>query len=310
MKECLREEVLQSYLDGELQGRQLEQVTFHLSSCSSCANLSRQLEQENNILATALAPEFDSVVPSERLRQRIDSAIAADRIAAVSRSANARGWLSSLSDLFAFRPQRALGYASLILIVGFGLIMAMMRWQMTTAPTSDRLVAVDTHRNENPKATTASPDKEAAPDVKPIEQAKPDEAKPDEVKPDEVKPDEVKPANVERPANRRRVPVQMPRLSDTLANHVKLLPGERSYLQTIAQLDSSINADKSRMKPEVQAEYQRNLAVVDRTLAVARTAAKSNPNDPDAAEFMFSAYQSKVDLLNTVAEARVFEKQH
>ena len=300
MKECLREEVLQSYLDGELQGGQLEQVTFHLSSCSSCANLSRQLEQENNILATALAPEFDSVVPSERLRQRIDSAIAADRIAAASRSVNARGWLSSLSDLFAFRPQRALGYASLILIVGFGVIMAMMRWHMTTAPTSDRVVAVDTHRNENPKATTAPTDKEAAPDVKPVEQ----------VKPDEVKPDEVKPANVERPANRRRVPVQMPRLSDTLANHVKLLPGERSYLQTIAQLDSSINADKSRMKPEVQAEYQRNLAVVDRTLAVARTAAKSNPNDPDAAEFMFSAYQSKVDLLNTVAEARVFEKQH
>jgi len=96
--------------------------------------------------------------------------------------------------------------------------------------------------------------------------------------------------------------------NESAANHVKLLPGERSYLQTIAQLDSTIKSDKSRMKPEVQAEYQRNLAFVDRTLAVARTAAKSNPNDPDATEFMFSAYQSKVDLLNTVAEARVYDK--
>ena len=84
--------------------------------------------------------------------------------------------------------------------------------------------------------------------------------------------------------------------------------GASLYLQTIAQLDSTIKSDKSRMKPEVQAEYQRNLAFVDRTLAVARTAAKTNPNDPDATEFMFSAYQSKVDLLNTVAEARVIDK--
>jgi len=96
--------------------------------------------------------------------------------------------------------------------------------------------------------------------------------------------------------------------SESVANHVKLLPGERSYLQTIAQLDSTIKAEKASMKPGVQAEYQRNLAFVDRTLAVARTAAKSNPNDPDATEFMFSAYQSKVDLLNTVAQARVPDK--
>jgi hypothetical protein len=88
------------------------------------------------------------------------------------------------------------------------------------------------------------------------------------------------------------------------------LPGERSYLQTIAELDSTIKLDKGAMKPALQAEYERNLAFVDRALAAARTAAKSNPNDPDAAEFMFSAYQSKVDLLNTVADARVYDKQH
>ena len=40
-----------------------------------------------------------------------------------------------------------------------------------------------------------------------------------------------------------------------------------------------------------------------------RNAAKKNPSDPDAAEFMFSAYQNKVNLLNTVAEARTFNRQ-
>jgi hypothetical protein len=86
---------------------------------------------------------------------------------------------------------------------------------------------------------------------------------------------------------------------------VKLLPGERSYLQTIAKLDSTIKSNQTGMRPSLQVEYQRNLAVVDRAIAATRSAAKSNPNDPDAADFMFAAYQSKVDFLNTIADARL-----
>ena len=291
MKECLQEEVLQSYLDGELHGRQMEQVTSHLSACFTCSDLARQLEQENSILASALAPEFAAAVPSERLRQRIDAAIGSARIEAAggnASSTNVRNWLSLLSDLFAFRPQRALGYASLILIVGFGLIMGMMRWQ--TVPTSpiDSLVATASPA-PTPAPTAAPPVKSVPPSS---EQNNPKSSTPSE----------------RRQRGSAIAGRTTSRQNDIVANHVKLLPGERSYLQTIAQLDSTIKAEKSRMKPGVQAEYQRNLAFVDRTLAVARTAAKSNPNDPDATEFMFSAYQSKVDLLNTVAEARVIDK--
>jgi len=47
--------------------------------------------------------------------------------------------------------------------------------------------------------------------------------------------------------------------------------------------------------------------MVDRAIAATRNAAKSNPNDPDAAEFMFAAYQTKVDFLNQVADSRLFE---
>jgi hypothetical protein len=86
---------------------------------------------------------------------------------------------------------------------------------------------------------------------------------------------------------------------------VKLIPGERSYLQAIARLDSTIKSNKKSMRPGLQVEYERNLAVVDRAIAATRSAAKSSPNDPDAADFMFAAYQSKVDLLNTIADARV-----
>ena len=64
------------------------------------------------------------------------------------------------------------------------------------------------------------------------------------------------------------------------------------------------------MRPGLQAEYERNLALVDRAIAATRSAAKSNPNDPDAAEFMFAAYQSKLDLFNQVADARLSNRPH
>jgi len=295
MKECLQEEVLQSYLDGELHGRQMEQVSSHLSSCFTCSDLARQLEQENSILASALAPEFEAAVPSGRLRQRIDAAIGSVRIEAAAANAstrNVRNWLSSLSDLFAFSPQRALGYASLMLIVGFAVVMAMMRWQTVPTSTTDSLVAT--------ASPAPTPEPTAAPPVAPPVKTVPPSSEQNGTR--STGPNERRQrgsAIASRTTSGR---------NDTAANHVKLLPGERSYLQTIAQLDSTIKSEKSRMKPGVQAEYQRNLAFVDRTLAVARTAAKSNPNDPDATEFMFSAYQSKVDLLNTVAQARVTDK--
>lgn len=290
MKECLQEEVLQSYLDGELHQRRREQVSSHLASCLTCSDLARQLEQENSVLAAALGPEFETAVPSERLRERIDAAIGSARIEAASSfasGASVRNWLSSLSDLFTYRPQRALGYASLLLLVGFGLIMGMMRWQTVPLQSTD-LVATASPA-PSPEPTTAPPVNSAPP------AAEPNGRRSTAPKDRRQRGSAVAVSTASRP-------------NETVANHVKLLPGERSYLQTIAQLDSTIKSEKVRMKPDVQAEYQRNLAFVDRTLAVARTAAKSNPNDPDATEFMFSAYQSKVDLLNTVAEARVIDK--
>jgi hypothetical protein len=64
------------------------------------------------------------------------------------------------------------------------------------------------------------------------------------------------------------------------------------------------------MRPALQSEYQRNLAMLDRAIAATRNAAKSNPNDPDAAEFMYAAYQTKVDFLNQVADSRLSNRQH
>ncbi len=298
MRECLDEGILQSYFDGELSSEYMEGVTSHLVSCMSCAAAARELEGEFLLLSSALAPEFDGTVPTERLRHRIDVAVAGlqlDNQNAVRRpvAMPGRGWLQSLSALFAFPPQRTFGYAALAVMLAFGTILGVIHLRQSESPTvnnEDQVAAVPQPTvTETPNPESNANPGSSAVSVTPTPAASTPAAPGDRV--------------------RRTRPRQPATESNQAVAEVKLLPGERSYLKTIAALDSTIKSKSNRpMRPSLRAEYERNLAVVDRALAATRNAAKKNPNDPDAAEFMFNAYQSKVDLLNTVADARLYNR--
>ena len=180
-----------------------------------------------------------------------------------------------------------MGYASLAVVLAFAAIAGLVMMKETTQ-TNDT-----TAKTGFPAPVPASPEVRKA--ETPIAQnSTPVENAGENVETPSVN----KPVRNYRPSNKTLVsytPEPTP---------VKLIPGERAYLQTIARLDSTIKSNAKEMKPSLRAEYERNLAVVDRAIAATRSAAKSNPNDPDAADFMFAAYQSKVDLLNTIADAR------
>ena len=294
MRECLDEGILQSYFDGELSNEHMESVTSHLVSCMKCAAAARELEGEVILLSSALAPEFDAIVPTERLRHRIDVAVAglplgnqnAVREPVVMAG---RGWLQSLSALFAFTPQRTFGYAAVAVVLAFAAIIGAIQLRQSPAPTiNEANVAVAPP--QGPVTKTSTMESDAVSEVMPAPVAN-------------------APVVARNPVQRTRSVRPRTTVSNQAVAQVKLLPGERSYLKTIAALDSTIKANNNRpMRPALQAEYERNLAVVDRALAATRNAAKKNPNDPDAAEFMFNAYQSKVDLLNTVADARLYNR--
>jgi len=241
------------------------------------------LAEETALLTSALAPEFEEAVPTHALRERIDAAVLDVRVANAERSARP-GIFASLANVFSFNSQRNLGYASLVVVLAFGAILGIVKYRQakvtpqTTNHTDNIQAAAPSDLNKSKTVEVAdNRNQSVVPDRRP------------------VVPQQVKYSP--RPATSKVVPVK----NDTL----RLLPGERSYLQAIARLDTTINSNKKAMRPSLQVEYERNLAVVDRAIAATRNAAKSNPNDPDAADFMFAAYQSKVDLLNTIADARL-----
>lgn len=289
MRDCLDEGLLQSFCDGEASPAQAEKVTSHLATCNTCSLAMEELIGAGDLVTTALAHEFQVGVPTERLRQRIDAAIAAEQRDARSlKNESGAGWFSSLSNLFAFR-QPVLGYASLVAVLAFTSIFGIAYFRSVSEPAPP---APDTVASGNAPTKVEATPVESAPSENEV--SNPSESA-------SVSQPEI---NTSRRVSRR----PRPSVPDTTAK-VKLLPGERSYLRTIAALDSTIKATDKPMRPELQAEYERNLALVNRALAAARNAAKENPDDPDVAEFVYTAYQSKVDLLNTVADARVYNRR-
>jgi hypothetical protein len=292
MKECLTEEILQQYFDGELEGERMESTALHLAGCEACTASLLQVEVESNLLCAALAPEFDVAVPTERLQRRIEAAIAGLQLVSPAQSrASISPWrnrLEIVSAFFSLTPKSSFGYASLVAVLVLTAIFGISRWRSNTPVNNPPQIAADKRAIKTVDTTSQAPAVET-PIIQQTAQTK--------------TPFIRKTSRANRPSPSRVMP-NSPAIAE-----VKLLPGERSYLKTIAALDTTIKSGNKTMRPALQAEYERNLALVDRAIAATRTAAKRNPNDPDAADFMFSAYQSKVDLLNTIADARVYNRQ-
>jgi len=188
--------------------------------------------------------------------------------------------------LFTLAPQRAFAYAGLAAVVLFAAVIGGIYWRHAAPTASKNSASVPTGKGTE----TVRP---------PVPQISPSPSPGVVVATHPGSTPHPKKRSVSPPASERGEQAR-----------VKLLPGERSYLKTIASLDATIKADINRpMKPSLQAEYERNLAMVDQAIAATRSAAKVNPNDPDAAEFMFAAYQSKIDLLSQVADSRLSNRQ-
>ena len=297
MRECIEEGILQAYIDDELSLEMTDAVATHISACANCARAAAAASAETAQLASAFEAENALEIPTARLRERLDAAITEmNRPALMSvpqRSGGLSGWLASFAGLFKVSPQRALGFASLIAVVAFAAIFAIVRWNRSaTNDSSTPLIA----GVENRKGTSVKGSPSPTPAVTGGQQS----------------PDAPKDKDEKATPDKRRAPKKQPKptlvpapgeLQQDELVRLKPLPGEKNYLQAIDSLTVEIEASgETAMKPSLRAEYERNLAIVDQAIASTRRLARRNPNDPDASEFLYSSYQSKLDLLSAVAE--------
>ena len=298
MKElCLTEEVLQQFVDGELAPERLERAASHLSQCAACTNLLGEVEQETALLSEAFAPELGLSVPTARLRERLDAAIAdlePQRAFAGSAPAvrsRVGDWLRALSSVFT--PQRGLAFAGLAAVMVFASIVALI--QLRQERDAKGTVAATTGAEMQSPSTVAPVTQGDEQLTAPVKDA-PSIAEGRRPQP---------PRRAVAPKlgnNSNAVARSQPQVAPPAPVPTKLLPGEKSYLEAIATLTEAIETNNQvTLKPTVRADFERSLAVVDQAIATTRMEAKRNPADRDAAEFMFTAYQNKIELLSAVA---------
>lgn len=293
-KRCLDEGLLQAYIDGELSNEHAAEAAAHIGSCDACATALAEFENDSAFFSAAFAPDDSISVPTEVLRSRVNASVAQleDARGFNQSSANGRsfsGFLASLAGLFTFTPQRAAGFASVLVLIAAGIIyFAVIKKSGTTvAPQpSSELASIDT-----PKATPTA----QQPDVTPT----PDIVNDNTDGPTTGAAPVIKASyKSRRPSNRIEKPTATPEVKKELA-----LPGEKDYRQAIASLETTIKMGGDRtLKPSLRVQYERNLAILDSAIEQTRKVAAQNPKDKDAVGFLMSAYQSKVELLTKVAD--------
>ncbi len=75
---------------------------------------------------------------------------------------------------------------------------------------------------------------------------------------------------------------------------------EQEYLSAIEILSRDIKHRRAVISPALLSQLETALADVDRNIAATRRAAREQPRDPVAVQYLASAYENKVDLLREV----------
>ena len=269
MRDCISEGTLQAWFDAELPPDAAATVAGHLNVCPQCAEAARTVEAENQVLSEGLAAEFAAPIPTERLRQRVETAVAA--LHRPSKPAVSQSRWRAVELFFSFR---ALAYASVVAMILLAGFVGFIYLKKQRAPVSTVQKELPRNSAAIAKQPTKKPEMAAA------------------VFPTTTK---VRRSNVIK----RSRPYEPDALS--------LSWQSRQYDYAITKLDEAIKVQPP-MRPALQVEYEYNMAVIDNAIATSRDAARRNPADPQAAQLMLAAYQSKVDLMNQVANARVSEK--
>jgi tetratricopeptide (TPR) repeat protein len=310
MKRCLDEGVLQAYLDGELSRESAAETAEHLAACERCAASLAEAEGEGAFLAAAFAPDESVTVPTEQLRARVSAAVARLEPLNETRAGKPGGWglsalLAPLTSLFTLQPQRAAAFAGLLAVVVFAAVFFTIQKPAPEKSSGGRQVAGGgTTTTQTPPPNNNSDQRAENVTKSPAEANENQNDDRVEVAVNDHGINKVVvPAKYERERQQQRRKTANAAKAETVSPSEQALAGEKDYEQAIASLSRAISAGGDAvLKPQVRAEYERSVAVLDKAIEETRRVARRNPKDRDAVEYLMSAYQSKVELLTTVAD--------
>ena len=284
---CFEIGTIQAFLDGETTPDVSLRLTDHVSGCDACERLMAEADEENAIVFSTLERELNSLVPTQRLWFRINETIEVEKSKApVWQKAFAYVRISLLSPSIA-------AAAGIVLVLGMFAIMVTNRDAsgpalVQTVPTA----AVPSSRNESVTIATTGGDD-------PIPSAM---SSTPSVRASNLNSGEIRTLAASVRSNQREIKPQTavyraPAVADNY------LPGEESYVKTISDLRQNVDSQKDTvMNPSSRVSYERDMAMVNDSITRMRDVVKKNPRNQAARQVLYSSYQDKIDLLNSVAQ--------
>lgn len=276
---CFEIGSIQAFLDGELTPDRSSRLTSHVADCDACAALLARAEEEMSIVFPALDREFNTLVPTQRLWTRINESI-------VEEKRSAPFWQRFRNAVLAQIASPSLAAAAGVLIV-FGVFAAV--WSLRSGSVADSGPIASNITQPAPPAPVSSNPGQIVPVIN---------------EPAETRP---VPPRIERAAYTREnvKPITAEyRISTAPVNPSNgYIPGEESYVKTIENLSSTVDNHKdTALRPSARVTFERDMAVVDDAIKRMKHEVRKNPKNESAKQVLYSSYQNKIDLLNSIAQ--------
>jgi anti-sigma factor RsiW len=306
-EKCFDEGTIQAFLDGELETDLLESVARHTAACEVCAFMMQEAEAESSFAFSALGEEFNSLVPTERIRTNLYDAIS--QIEKPRQSL----WSRIFGEGFSFSNPSILAFASLLLVFGLFTTLYVKRGSQNTStdtiakaeqPTASAPVVSNLPVINQTSDTTGNQTITTARIGNQTEQPKVE--RPTYRLSGEHQPTIQKAGyKIERnvPEARRPDANRQPKVKNERETIREGLPGEESYVKTIATLTDNVESRKDNvLRPSERVAFEKDLAVVNDAISKMQKEVRKNPRNEAAKQVLKSSYQNKIDLLNSVAE--------
>ena len=282
---CFEIGTIQAFLDGETSPEVSVRVADHAGQCDACAKLMADAEEQNSIVFSALERELNSLVPTQRLWSRINETIEVEK-------ANVSVWQKTLAYLRASLLNPSLAAAAAV-VMCLGMIAIVVTNRESSRLIVDTVPDVQTERAMPREAPGVE---EVVDTPAPVTRA----AAP-AVSISKFRESEIKALAASTRAGQREITPQ--NAVYTTSNADAYLPGEESYVKTISELKETVESEKDAvMTPSSRVSYERDMAMVNDSIKRMREVVKKNPRNQAARQVLYSSYQDKIDLLNSVAQ--------
>jgi len=293
MRECLDIGTMQAFLDGETSPELTVRLSDHVAGCDACATALSIAEEENSTVFSVLDREMNALVPTQRLWGRITDSIESER-SRISYWAQARRFLS----LQVASPALT---AAVGILVFFGLFASVYMFRPGTDIPVNGTAVTKGERPVIPDGSNGDIASGRANNNLTVTQTADtgDEATSSKM-PEEgnavVAMTAVHTTQVDRRAVQRVNDRPRPMT-------LKYIPGEESYIRTIDELNESVEVQKERvLPPSSRIAFERDLAVVNDAIKKMQRVVRRDPRNQAARQVLYSAYQDKIDLLNSVGQ--------